>query len=138
MSKAKSAKQQIKEAKAALQRERVLKTLKEAGLPEPIEEFKFAAGTLYDGRQWLSDYAYPDRLLLIEIEGGVYSQGRHTRGTGYANDCEKYSACNTLGYTLLRFITQDIGTDYMKQAVKLAYDVHTPQQKRNLRTPNPQ
>ena len=42
-------------------------------------------------------------MLLVEIEGGIYAGGRHTRGKGFENDCEKYNVAVLMGYSLLRF-----------------------------------
>src|SRR5690349_10036888 len=39
-------------------------------------------------RKWSADYwfVYNDRPYLIEIDGGVWSGGRHTRGAGFIED----------------------------------------------------
>jgi very-short-patch-repair endonuclease len=55
-------------------------------LPEPVREHRFHAV-----RRWRFDFAYPDQKLAIEVEGGVWSVGRHTRGAGFTKDCEKYN-----------------------------------------------
>lgn len=74
-----------------------------ANLPAPEREYRFAVDTL--GREWRADLAWPERRLLVEIEGGVFSGGRHTTGVGYSGDTEKYNWANILGYSLLRFPT---------------------------------
>ena len=56
-----------------------------------------------DGRRWRFDYALPTLKIAIEIEGGVFTNGRHTRGKGYLNDMEKYNMAAELGWTLLRY-----------------------------------
>ena len=71
-----------------------------ADLPTPEREYKFAGAI---GRRWRSDFAWPDAMLLVEIEGGVYSGGRHVRGAGYTKDCVKYNSAAMLGWRLLRF-----------------------------------
>ena len=71
------------------------------GLPPPTPEFKFAAEAM--GRQWRSDFAWPDKMILVEIEGGIWVKGRHTRGQGFENDCHKYNAAAELGYRVFRF-----------------------------------
>ena len=76
----------------------VINQAKALGIPVPQREFVFC-----DGRKWAADLAYPQHMLLIEIEGGIWSDGRHTRGKGYHNDCIKYNAAALLGYTVLRF-----------------------------------
>jgi very-short-patch-repair endonuclease len=61
-------------------------------------EFKF-----HPTRKWRSDFAWEDDKLLVEIEGGIYSGGRHTRGKGFEKDCEKYNVATLMGYSVLRF-----------------------------------
>lgn len=73
--------------------------LRVAGLPEPEQEYRFAA----PARQFRADFAYPERRLLIEVEGGAYTRGRHVRPAGFEKDCEKYNLAALLGYTVLRF-----------------------------------
>jgi very-short-patch-repair endonuclease len=67
-------------------------------LPTPEREYRFDPS-----RRWRIDYAWPDRKLLVELEGAIWVGGRHTRGSGFSKDCEKYNAASMLGYTLLRF-----------------------------------
>lgn len=65
----------------------------------PFEtEYKF-----HPSRRWRFDIAFPDHLLAIEIEGGIWTGGRHTRGKGFEKDCEKYNTAALLGWTVLRF-----------------------------------
>ena len=56
-----------------------------------------------DLRDWRFDFAWPDRGLAVEVEGGTWSGGRHTRGGGFEGDCEKYNAAALLGWKVLRF-----------------------------------
>ena len=56
-------------------------------LPEPVSEYRF-----HPTRKWRFDFAWPDQMVAVEIEGGVYSHGRHTRPAGFMGDCEKYEA----------------------------------------------
>lgn len=44
--------------------------------------------------------------LAVEVEGGTWSSGRHTRGAGFAADCEKYNEATLAGYRVLRVTTQ--------------------------------
>jgi very-short-patch-repair endonuclease len=57
------------------------------------------------GRRWRYDFAFPDRKLAIEIEGGIFTQGGHTRGKGYERNLEKYNMAAFLGWTVLRYST---------------------------------
>lgn len=69
-----------------------------SGSPYPEREVKF-----HPTRKWRLDYAWPDVRLAVEIEGGVYTNGRHTRGHGFVKDMEKYNALTELGWRLLRY-----------------------------------
>jgi hypothetical protein len=54
-------------------------------------------------REWRFDVAAPVQRIAIEIEGGVWTRGRHTRGKGYIEDMEKYNRAVVLGWRLLRY-----------------------------------
>lgn len=68
------------------------------GLPPPVEEYQF-----HPKRKWRIDYAWPDRRLAVEVEGGIYNRGRHVRPVGFLGDVEKYNALTMAGWALLRF-----------------------------------
>lgn len=53
-------------------------------------------------RKWRFDFAIPELLVAIEIEGGMWTNGRHTRGLGYAADCAKYNAATLAGWRVYR------------------------------------
>jgi hypothetical protein len=69
-----------------------------AGLPEPEREFLF-----HKKRKWRFDLAWPDLLIAVEVEGGIWTNGRHVRGEGYEADCEKYNEAQLAGWMVLRF-----------------------------------
>ena len=66
-------------------------------LPEPVREHRFHAI-----RKWRFDFAYPAHKLAIEVEGGVWSGGRHTRGSGFVKDMEKYNTALMDGWRVYR------------------------------------
>lgn len=74
-------------------------------LPKPVRQFKF-----WEGRRFAFDFAWPEIKLAVETEGGVYTQGRHTRGRGVESDMVKYNEAAVLGWTVLRF-SGDMVTD---------------------------
>lgn len=67
------------------------------------KEFRF-----HPDRKWQADFRIDDMPILVEVEGGVFSNGRHTRGEGYTKDCEKYSAAAVNGWYVIRGTTEQI------------------------------
>lgn len=67
------------------------------------KEFRF-----HPDRKWQADFRIDDMPILVEVEGGVFSNGRHTRGEGYTKDCEKYSAAAVNGWFVIRGTTAQI------------------------------
>jgi hypothetical protein len=65
-------------------------------------EYKF----LHD-RRFKFDLAIPSAFIAIEFEGGIFTQGRHTRGKGYASDVKKYNLAVMNGWKLLRYTSED-------------------------------
>lgn len=55
------------------------------------------------GRKWQFDFYCPTRQLAVEVEGGSWAGGRHTRGSGFSADAEKYNAAAIAGIRVLRF-----------------------------------
>lgn len=53
-------------------------------------------------RAWRFDFAWPAARLALEVEGGTRSGGRHTTGTGFEADAQKYNEAALLGWTVLR------------------------------------
>ena len=90
--------------------------------PEPMREYRFAAAHVGLGpglrarlkaaglRDWRFDFAWPHYLVegmdrggvAVEIDGGTWTRGRHTRGAGYRGDCEKLNAATSLGWAVYR------------------------------------
>ena len=74
-----------------------------ANLPLPVTEYRF-----HPTRRWRFDFAWPEHKLAVEIEGGAWTGGRHTRGSGFVGDCDKYNAATILGWRVLRFTTSHL------------------------------
>lgn len=66
-------------------------------VPMPAREFKW-----HPERRWRFDFAWPSERIAVECEGGVWSGGRHTRGQGFTDDCEKYSEAAAAGWLVIR------------------------------------
>jgi very-short-patch-repair endonuclease len=82
---------------------------------EAVAELKFSPV-----RKWRADFALPTFMILIEIDGGCWSGGRHTRGAGFISDQEKLNAAAILGYRVLRFVPNDIRTGVLLTTVRYA------------------
>lgn len=76
----------------------IINRIQLSGLPVPELEYKFCPT-----RRYKFDMAYPGIKLGIEIDGSVFTMGRHTRGVGFINDCRKLNLAATLGWKVLRY-----------------------------------
>jgi hypothetical protein len=68
---------------------------------EPEREYFF-----HLTRRFRFDFAFVSEMLAVEIEGGAWSAGRHTRGRGFTDDCVKYNLAAVMGWRVLRFTTE--------------------------------
>jgi very-short-patch-repair endonuclease len=78
--------------------ETLLLLIKAEGLPEPEREWRF-----HPTRKWRLDFAYPEKRIGIEVQGGIYVRGAHSRGTGLERDYEKLNTAQMLGWTVFQF-----------------------------------
>ena len=53
------------------------------------------------------DYAHIGRMISVEIEGGLWINGRHNRANGMIGDIEKYNEATIKGWRIIR-ITPDM------------------------------
>ena len=83
-----------------------------SGLPAPLPEFRFCKD-----RKFRADYAFTISKVLVEIEGGAWTRGRHTRGAGYLSDCEKYNIAQELGYVVLRYAPNAVDFNQIKRVI---------------------
>ena len=66
------------------------------GLPAPVPEFRFCE------KRYRMDYAWPAQRVYLEVDGAIWTQGRHTRGAGWQGDTRKFNRASELGWRLLR------------------------------------
>lgn len=87
--------------------------LRELGI-KPQREYQF-----YERRQWKADWYFKvgDSELLVECEGGAFTNGRHTRGAGFLGDMEKYNIAQALGYRIFRFTPEMILCGYARSFI---------------------
>jgi hypothetical protein len=91
--------------------------IRAAGLPIPEEEFQF-----HPERKWRFDMAWPERKIALEVEGGVFSKGRHTRPSGFIGDCEKYNEAALLGWRVFRMPGPWIGSGEALSMIEKAFN----------------
>lgn len=69
-------------------------------------------------RKFRFDFALLRFRIGIEVEGGTWVSGRHTRGAGYAKDCEKSNLAQLDGWMVLRFVPDQIKSGMALQMIQ--------------------
>lgn len=77
--------------------ERLAFQMRAFALPAWEAEYRF-----HRTRQWRFDLAWPHLRLAVEVEGGIWTGGRHTHPVGFEADCEKYNEAAILGWRVIR------------------------------------
>ena len=84
-------------------------------LPEPTREYRFVREIVGDGpgirkrikdaglQDWRFDFAWVDERCAVEMDGGIWTQGAHVRGSHYESDRKKYNAAQVNGWIVLTF-----------------------------------
>lgn len=86
--------------------ERALETqLRQVGIGDWVRELQPVPE-----RGWRVDFAWPTEQLAVEVEGGTWTAGRHSRGKGFEADCRKYNELAIRGWLVIR-VTTDMVTD---------------------------
>ena len=78
-----------------------------AGLPTPLPEHRFDAK-----RKWRVDWAFVrgEVKVALEIQGGLFSGGRHVRGAALLREYEKLNALAAHGYRVVFCTPQQFKT----------------------------
>lgn len=79
----------------------ILKTL-------PETEYRF-----HPTRKWRFDFAYPDKKIALEVEGGTWVGGRHINPIGFQKDCEKYNEAAKMGWKVYRCTPKMLTVEYI-------------------------
>jgi hypothetical protein len=72
------------------------------GLPEPVPEYRFAPP-----RRWRFDWLF-DGWLAVEIQGGLFTRGRHVRGAALKREYRKLNEAAIAGFTVLLVTPDDV------------------------------
>lgn len=97
--------------------EPLLDKLRVAKIPEPTLEHRF-----HGERKWRFDLCWPPEKLALEVEGGIWVAGRHSRGKGMEADMEKYAEATILGWSVLRASVGQVKDGTAVEWVKRALD----------------
>lgn len=70
------------------------------------------------------DFAWPDAdpILLVEVNGGIWTKGAHGRGSGIARDQEKLNRASARGWLVMHIGAEHIrdgrATQWIRQALE--------------------
>lgn len=100
--------QMLAKAKAKTRRESLeltlLYQLRALGLTDGLR----TQHIFHPARAWRLDFSWPDRLVAMEVDGGTWIGGAHSRGKGQEMDCEKMAAAVIMGYRVMRATTNQV------------------------------
>ena len=97
----------------------VIAYLKECGIPEPMMEFRF-----HPNRKWRFDFAWATNEahkeggVALEVQGGLFVQGRHTRGAALVKEHEKLNEAAALGWRVTYVQPKDLCTHNTVNLIK--------------------
>ena len=57
-------------------------------------------------RPWRADFCWPAQQIVLEVQGGAFSGGRHTRGIGYTTDLQKSALLIAGGWQFYGFTAE--------------------------------
>lgn len=80
-------------------------------LPIPERQYIF-----HPKRKWHFDFAWPDHRIAVEINGGIYTGGRHSRGATMELDYEKLNEATKMGWSVFQFGPRSIKRKKNSQA----------------------
>lgn len=74
----------------------------------------------HPSRKWRLDAAHKALKLAVEVEGGVWTKGRHTQPSGFLRDAEKYNELAIAGWRLLRVTPEQVRNGQALQLIERA------------------
>lgn len=84
-------------------------------LPRPTPEYRFAAP-----RRFRFDYCWKEQKIALEVQGGLFTGGRHVRGAALLKEHEKLNEACIRGYRVLFCTPQDVKTGAVFALIKRA------------------
>lgn len=99
----------------------VLAFFTQSGIPKPELEYKF-----HPTRKWRFDFAWTAQVedqyggfeprLALEVQGGIWTAGRHNRGAALLKEWEKLNEAAVQGWRIIYCQPKDLLT---KQTIEL-------------------
>lgn len=85
------------------------------GLPPPLFEYRF-----HPSRKWRLDIAFPAERVGIEVQGGIFIAGRHTRGAALLKEWEKLNTLACMNWRVLFVQPSELCMDKTIKVIKTA------------------
>lgn len=93
--------------------------LQAVGIKDFVREHRF-----HKTRRWRLDIGFLEQRLGVEVEGGVFANGRHSRGAGFTADCLKHSELAIAGWRLIRVTTAQVRDGLALELIERALRAH--------------
>ena len=103
-------------SKSTLEAELALQ-IRALGLPEPVREYP-----AIKGRKFRFDFAWLEHKLLVEVNGGTYTQGAHSTGQGIRRDYEKSNLATLAGWRVLSFDGKSVKSGEAVEVIRKALE----------------
>jgi len=88
---------------------------RDMGLPPPVFEYRF-----HDTRKWRLDISWPEYLIALEVQGGIFIQGRHSRGAAMLKEWEKLNELACMGWRVMYCQPKDVCSEAMTEKLREA------------------
>jgi hypothetical protein len=86
-----------------------------AGLPVVVPEYRF-----HPTRRWRFDFAWPFEQVALEVQGGIFVRGRHSRGAALLAEWVKLNTAATMGWRILYCQPRDLLTEQTVSLLRAA------------------
>lgn len=78
-------------------------------------------------RRWRFDFADIDLKVAVEVHGGTFSGGRHTRGVGFEKDREKMNTAQLMGWLVIEATSNQVKSGealtWLKEALEQRMEI---------------
>jgi hypothetical protein len=97
---------------------RLYTRLQHDGLPLGVGQHRFVPGRMYR-----FDRCWPGQMVAVEVQGGIWTGGRHARGSGIAAECVKLSIAAALGWRVLPVTVEMIESGQAVELIRQALEI---------------